>query len=179
MDTDYQEWAKDRGVDTLPIKEHPTRITMDDYGLELAAVVAKRAACTRRQVGAVIIGPDKRIMSTGYNGMQPGAVECSDGGCPRGAYTHEQIPGLLGNGGHEVPCTARHAERNAIEYINPRMYRPDWLPRSTIYITCQPCPDCEELCKKKRLRVVWPWRVPRSRSSSSSCCWCAWRAASG
>ena len=157
MDTDYQEWAKDRGVDTLPIKEHPTRITMDDYGLELAAVVAKRAACTRRQVGAVIIGEDKRILATGYNGTEPGAVECSDGGCPRGMSDEPIHLVSLGNSGHPVPCIARHAERNAIEYINPRMYRPDWLSLSTIYITTAPCPDCEELCTKHRLRVVWPW----------------------
>lgn len=134
---------------------------MDEYGLKLADVVKLRAACTRRQVGAVIIGPDKRIEATGYNGLEPGAMECSDGGCPRGAFTHEEIPGLLGNAGHEVPCKARHAEYNAIEWVlanaHPDVDISDWLSRSTIYVTCEPCPDCEALLKEYGLRVVWPW----------------------
>jgi len=160
MDTDYQEWAKDRGVDTLPIKEHPTRITMDDYGLELAAVVAKRAACTRRQVGAVIIGEDKRILATGYNGTEPGAVECSDGGCPRGMSDEPIHLVSLGNNGHKVPCIAQHAEWNAVRHflrMKSETQARYVLRASTIYITCAPCPDCEALCKNYGLRVVWPW----------------------
>lgn len=136
----------------------PARISVDEYGAALAEVVKLRAACIRRQVGAVIIGPDKRVLATGYNGMAPGETECVDGGCPRGAYSYEQIPGFLGNGGHPVPCKAWHAERNAVTFVQQtRGAAAEFLlARSTIYITCAPCPDCRELVDSVFLRVVHP-----------------------
>lgn len=127
---------------------------MDDYGLALADVVKMRAACNRRQVGAVIVGSDKRILATGYNGAPAGATHCTDGGCPRGAFTYEQIPGFLGNEGHEVKCIAAHAEQNAVQWCLDHDLD---MTKATIYITCQPCPDCEELCQRNGLRIVWPW----------------------
>ena len=136
------------------------RITMDDYGLKLADVVKLRAACTRRQVGAVIIDDTKRIVATGYNGTERGAVECVDGGCPRGAFTHEQIPPGLGNDGHGVKCIAQHAEKNAIDWVlltNTEYAAAYILRSSTLYISCSPCPDCEALAQQYGLRVVWPW----------------------
>lgn len=160
MGEDYDYWAKERGVDMLPLKEspHAQRITMDEYGLKLAEVVSLRAACTRRQVGAVIIDENKRILATGYNGSPAGALHCSDGGCPRGAFTHQEIPGFLGNAGHEVKCIALHAEQNAIDWVLMNHPAPELaLPTSTIYITCQPCPDCESLATQYGLRIVWPW----------------------
>lgn len=153
-DMEYESWAEERGVTSVPLKQEPTRITMDDYGLKLAEVVRLRAACNRRQVGAVVIGPDKRIVATGYNGVEPGATECSDGGCPRGAYTHDQIPGFLGNAGHKVPCVAIHAEDNAIRYAAAHA---DDLTDCTLYVSCQPCPDCARKAEAYGLRVVWPW----------------------
>jgi dCMP deaminase len=130
------------------------RLTMEDYGLELAAVVARRAACTRRQVGAVIIGPDKRILATGYNGTDAGAVHCTDGGCPRGASDLPVLPRSAGNSGMAVPCIARHAERNAIDWCVEHEID---LTDATIYVTHQTCPDCAELAEHHKLRVVWPW----------------------
>lgn len=133
-----------------------TRLGIDEYGLAVAAVVARRAACTRRQAGAVIIGPDKRIVATGYNGTAPGAVECTDGGCPRGAFSYEEIPPLLGNAGHAVPCVASHAERNAIDWmlqVVPRDLRVYW--DHTLYVSSRPCPDCRELATGLGLRVVF------------------------
>lgn len=40
----------------------------DTYFLGVADAVAVRADCRRRQVGAVIVSEDRRIISTGYNG---------------------------------------------------------------------------------------------------------------
>jgi dCMP deaminase len=160
--TDYDVWAEEHGVTALPLKQQPSRITMDEYGLELAAVVAKRAACTRRKVGAVIIGPDKRIIATGYNGLEPGAVECSDGGCPRGSSDLPVLPRSAGNTGMSIPCIARHAEANAVQYVLHNNGRdPDeasqLLAVSTLYCTHESCPDCAALCEHHGLRVVWPW----------------------
>ncbi len=68
------------------------RISRDDYGLTVARAVAARADCTRRQVGAVIMDDEGRIVSTGYNGAPAGEPGCaSAGACPRGqlAYASE------------------------------------------------------------------------------------------
>ena len=130
-----------------------TRLTRDEYGLQLVEVVKLRAACTRRQVGAVILDEDGRVVATGYNGTAKGQVHCTDGGCPRGAYTHQQIPGLLGNAGHEVRCVAHHAERNAITWALAAEVD---LTTSTLYISCRPCPDCHRLATGVGLgRLVW------------------------
>lgn len=129
------------------------RLSRDEYGLALVDVVKLRAACTRRQVGAVILDADGRIAATGYNGTPARAVHCTDGGCPRGAFTHEQIPGLLGNAGHEVPCVAKHAERNAICWALEQGVH---MPTSTLYISCPPCPDCLRLASGVGLgRILW------------------------
>ena len=42
------------------------RISKDEYYLSIAAAVARRSTCLRRQYGAVIIKNDE-IISTGYN----------------------------------------------------------------------------------------------------------------
>lgn len=131
-----------------------TRLSRDEYGLALVEVIKLRAACTRRQVGAVILDGDGRIAATGYNGTPAGATHCTDGGCPRGAYTHEAIPGLLGNFGHAVPCVAKHAEWNAIRWALDQNVH---MPSSTLYISCPPCPDCWRLAKGVGLgQITWP-----------------------
>lgn len=130
------------------------RLSRDEYGFALVEVVKARAACTRRQVGAVILDADGRIAATGYNGTPAGATHCTDGGCPRGACTYEQVAPLLGNNGHPIKCVAQHAERNAICWALEHEVH---LPSSTLYISCQPCPDCARLAKGVGLgRILWP-----------------------
>lgn len=131
------------------------RLTLVEYALALADVVKLRAACTRRQVGAVVLDHAGRVAGTGYNGTPAGARHCTDGGCPRGTFTHDQVPGLLGNTGHPVPCLARHAEDNATEWalevvgVDPTT--------SLVAITCPPCPPCADLLTAQRWgQVVWP-----------------------
>ncbi|WP_405977731.1 hypothetical protein [Streptomyces sp. NBC_00158] len=42
------------------------------YFVGIAEAVAARGDCHRSQVGAVLVGPDRRIRSTGYNGVSAG-----------------------------------------------------------------------------------------------------------
>lgn len=128
------------------------------YALAVADVVKLRAACTRRQVACVILDDAGRIAATGYNGTPAGEVHCTDGGCPRGAFTHDQIPGLLGNHGHDVPCTARHAETNAAEWALEHGTDP---ATALVAITCPPCVDCAaDLRYVGWGTVVWRNRDP-------------------
>jgi dCMP deaminase len=52
------------------------RASWDDYFMNIARVVASRATCDRKFVGAVIVR-DKTILSTGYNGSIRGMPHCS------------------------------------------------------------------------------------------------------
>ena len=75
----------------------------DTYYLGIAAAVAKRGECSRRQVGAVIV-KDHTIIATGYNGAPPGQPSCLEGACPRARSGAEP-----GKGYAESGCTAVHA----------------------------------------------------------------------
>jgi deoxycytidylate deaminase len=55
---------------------------LDEYFLEIAFVVGKRATCLRNKVGTVIVR-DKKILTTGYNGAPRGLKHCLDVGCIR------------------------------------------------------------------------------------------------
>lgn len=58
----------------------------DEWHLRGAAWLAEMGDCTRRQVGALIVGPDKRLWGSGYNGADPGGKSCLAGDCPRGRH---------------------------------------------------------------------------------------------
>lgn len=125
-----------------------TRPTWDEYGLILATAAASRAACTRRQVGAVILGVDHRVVAVGYNGTAAGRANCTEGGCPRGRFTYDELPPLSDYSN----CYGFHAERNAIEHA--QHHRCDG---ASIYITREPCGDCRDLIRGVRIaRAVWP-----------------------
>lgn len=122
------------------------RPSWDTYGLHLARAASFRADCTRRLVGAALLGADHRVLSLGYNGAPSGVPGClSAGACPRGQFTYAEISHGLGNTGHAVPCIAVHAERNCLQHLIGD--RPRWeveadLTDSTLFITDAPCPEC-------------------------------------
>lgn len=110
------------------------RISIDEYFLKLAAVVAERSTCRRHHVGAVAVR-DKRILTTGYNGAPSGAEDCLKLGCLR---NEKNIPSGTR---HEV-CRAIHAEQNAI--IQGSLHGVS-LEGSTIYCTHTPCVLCAKM----------------------------------
>lgn len=104
------------------------RPSWDAYFLGLAAQVASRSACLRRCVGAVLVSDQRYIIGTGYNGMLPGATECMDGGCPRGASQVD--PGSSYDTGSGA-CGALHAEQNSL------IHRTGFTTQgSTLYLVC-------------------------------------------
>jgi len=56
------------------------RKSWDHYFIDMARMVATRATCPRRQVGAVIVRA-KRTIASGYNGSGAGDVHCDEAGC--------------------------------------------------------------------------------------------------
>ena len=111
--------------------------------MEIAAVVAKRSNCCRRNVGAVIM-KDNHILSTGYNGTPRGVRNCFDGGCPR-------CNGAVESGTHLDECLCTHAEQNAI--CQAAFYGSS-IAGGTIYITISPCLTCAKLIINAGLKEV-------------------------
>jgi len=110
------------------------RPSWDEYFLEVAKLVSRRATCLRRQVGAVLV-KDKRILATGYNGAPRGLVHCLDIGCIREKL---KIP----SGERHELCRALHAEQNAL--IQASLYGIS-AKDSTLYATNQPCIICAKM----------------------------------
>lgn len=90
------------------IENNSKPIEWNDYFLEIASTVAKRSNCLRAQVGAVIVGADKKIKATGYNGVPSKVVSCMElGECFR-------IKNNIPSGTRYETCRSIHAEQNAI-----------------------------------------------------------------
>ncbi|MET8702700.1 deaminase [Kitasatospora sp. NPDC004723] len=116
----------------------------DCYFLGLAQAVSARGDCMRKLVGAVLVGGDRRVLSTGYNGSGPGQVSCKAGGCDRclSAAPH---------GSSYEGCIEYHAEWNAILWS-----RPEDRQGATLYVTWEPCGSCLKLIQGVGVaRVVW------------------------
>lgn len=110
------------------------RIDFDQYFMEIAHLVSKRATCIRRQVGAVLVR-DQQILSTGYNGSPRKAIHCTKETCLR---TKLNIPS---GERHEI-CKAVHAEQNA---IIAAAYHGISTKGATIYVTVTPCFICAKM----------------------------------
>lgn len=107
-----------------------------EYFLGVARAVAARGDCSRRQVGAVIVDSDHRVLATGYNGTAPGGLSCLAGQCPRAAT--DVPPGSSYDTGPGA-CIATHAEANALLFARAS------VKGSTLYCTDQPCDGCRKL----------------------------------
>ncbi|WP_424214819.1 deoxycytidylate deaminase [Streptomyces sp. BI20] len=120
------------------------RPSWDRYFTSIAVAVAGRGDCLRCRVGAVVVGTDRRIVSTGYNGSYPGGPSCGAGECPR---CLSDTP----SGSSYDDCVETHAEANSLLYA-------DWsrCQGATIYITRAACKNCEKLIRSAGLaRVVY------------------------
>src|ERR1700722_8627922 len=79
------------------------RISFEQWAFGVAEAVSRRADCTRRQVGAVILDPDHRLVAAGYNGAPPGALGClSAGACPLGRHYRVLAPLRYTDGGRPI-----------------------------------------------------------------------------
>jgi len=111
-----------------------SRPTWEEYFMEITRLVAKRATCLRRQVGAVLV-MDKRLLATGYNGAPSGLAHCLEVGCLR---EKRQIP----SGERHELCRGLHAEQNVIIQAAFHGIR---IQGSTLYCTNLPCAICTKM----------------------------------
>ena len=102
--------------------------------MEITRLVAKRATCLRRQVGAVLV-MDKRLLATGYNGAPSGLAHCLEVGCLR---EKNNIP----SGERHELCRGIHAEQNAIIQAAFHGVR---IQGATLYCTNLPCVICTKM----------------------------------
>jgi len=108
------------------------RPSWDEYFMDLADTVSKRATCDRGASGCVIT-KDKRILTTGYVGAPVGLPHCDEVGHIIKEVKHE-------DGEISKHCLrTSHAEMNAIVQA-ARNGIP--IEGSTIYCNMIPCKTC-------------------------------------
>ena len=120
------------------------RPSWDEYFMELANAVSKRATCDRGRSGCVIVR-DRQILVSGYVGSPRGLPHCDEVGHLIKKIIHE-------NGTVSQHCVRTvHAEQNAICQAARLGIS---LENSTIYCRMTPCRTCAMLiinCGIKRV----------------------------
>lgn len=124
--------------------EKYVRPSWDEYFLELADAVSKRATCDRGRAGCVVVR-DKRILVTGYVGSPAGLPHCDEVGHLMKTMVNE-------DGSKSEHCVRTvHAEQNAICQAAKLGVSIDG---STVYCRMTPCRTCAMLlinCGVKRV----------------------------
>jgi len=111
------------------------RPTWDEYFMEVANAIAKRATCDRGRSGCVI-AKDNQILATGYVGAPAGLPHCDDVGHQMKKILHE-------DGTVTEHCVRTvHAEQNAICQAAKRGIA---INGATMYCRMTPCRTCAML----------------------------------
>lgn len=152
-----------------------TRPDRDEWHLAGARWLAEMGDCTRRKVGALIVGTDKRFWGLGYNGGRPGGPSCTAGECPRGQHyrlgTYDSCAcgnawpcvraaqpgeGYDGVGLASWKCIATHAEANAVADAMQR--GGGRMPGATMYVSTEPCEGCIRHVRNTTDigAIIWP-----------------------
>ncbi|MBI4495888.1 MAG: cytidine/deoxycytidylate deaminase family protein [Deltaproteobacteria bacterium] len=120
-----------------------SRPSWEEYFMDITRLVAKRATCLRRQVGAVLV-MDKRILATGYNGAPSGLAHCLEVGCLR---EKNRVP----SGERHELCRGLHAEQNAIIQAAFHGIR---IQGATLFCTNLPCSICTKMIINAGIREI-------------------------
>ena len=110
-------------------------ISWDEYFMSVALLASMRSKDPNTQVGACIVGEDKRIISTGYNGFPRG---CSD----------DEFPWNRDGEETKYPYVV-HAELNAILNAGGRN-----LNGSKLYVALFPCNECAKAIIQAGIKEV-------------------------
>lgn len=104
-------------------------ITWDEYFMGVALITSQRSKDPVTQVGSCIVNTDKRIISTGYNGMPN---RCSDDSLPWGKHSPDKLK--------NKQLYVCHSEMNAVLNKISSDVR-----GCTLYVTLFPCNQCAKI----------------------------------
>jgi dCMP deaminase len=107
-----------------------SRPSIDAYWSAMIPLVAARATCPRRSVGAILVDDKGQIVSSAYNGNPAGAAHCIDEPCAGSPIVN----------GLRDDCAAIHAESNAVAQALGSRRTP-----CTLYCSVTPCFQCAKL----------------------------------
>lgn len=133
------------------------RPSWDAYFMALASLAAQRSNCMKRRVGCVLVGKERRVISTGYNGTPRGLQNCAEGGCPRCNEGNSSGIGL-------ATCLCIHAEENALLEAGRDRIREG----SVIYCDTCPCLTCSiKICQVGISEVVYAYGYSMDRETAA------------
>lgn len=112
-------------------------ISWDEYFMGMAVLSALRSKDPNTKVGAVIVSPDNKVISIGYNGM-PSRLD------------EEQLSWNKGEGLDSKYLYVCHAEFNAI--LNTQVG--GTLKGATLYVTLFPCNECTKAVIQTGIKEV-------------------------
>lgn len=123
----------------------------DEYFMNIADAVSLRMSCDRARIGAIVVTPDKRIVSAGYGGAPSGWPSCDEVG-----HQMQQI------NGRESCIRTVHSEENAIVTAARHGVA---LDGSTLYTTASTCYDCFKMAAQAGIkRIVYGQLYNSARS---------------
>jgi len=112
--------------------EEYRRPSWDEYFIEVANAIAKRATCDRSRSGCVI-ARDNQVLATGYVGAPAGLPHCDEAGHQLKQTVHE-------DGSTTTHCVRSvHAEQNAICQAAKNGVA---IKGATLYCRMTPCRTC-------------------------------------
>lgn len=141
----------------MGIKFTARSIVWDNDFLRIAKIIAEHSTCTRKQVGAVIVR-NKRIISTGYNGVPSGMKHCNE------VFTQKDLtsPDFMKTHGDFSNKFEVHSEQNAIAELSKNEVNG---VGATLYTTLAPCSNCAKLIVAAGIkRVVYLEEYDRDMS---------------
>lgn len=129
----------------------------DTYFMALAALASQRSNCMKRRVGCVLVGRERRVISTGYNGTPRGLRNCAEGGCPRCNDGNSSGVGL-------ATCLCIHAEENALLESGRERIRDG----AVLYCDTCPCLTCSiKICQVGISEVVYAHGYSMDRETAA------------
>lgn len=117
-------------MDTVIVTVKPS---WHSYFMNIAKAVSLRSPDPKKQVGAILVDENKRIVSTGYNGLPSGFPEYQVDWNNRETVKHIII----------------HAELNVI------LYAKSDLKDTILFCTLSPCKECIKIIKASGIKIVY------------------------
>ena len=119
--------------------------------MRIAEMIAEHSTCAKIKVGAVLV-KDRKIISTGYNGVGPGLKHCCD------IFTAEKIAELgqeefLRQHAEFSIANELHAEQNAILYLVKT--GGNNTEGASMYCTWSPCAVCAKVIFAAGIKEVY------------------------